>query len=140
MKAFSLRLRRSDKEAAEELWSIFAETKAVLVAVHASWTLTLATGEPDLGDVLNRSRQRALGLLARLERIRIRDDAARTAFAASLRDFAHVLNGSGNPSAVLARSAVTYELGRELAGALWAFELAPEGAPLAAAAATQFTT
>jgi hypothetical protein len=75
-----------------------------------------------------------------LECIRLHNDTARAAFAASLRDFAHALESVRGESALLTSSAITYELGRELARELWAFELAPEGAPLAAAVAAEFAS
>jgi hypothetical protein len=43
-----------------------------------------------------------------------------------------------DPAQALARGAGAYAAGRALARTLWALELTPEGAPLAAAAASEF--
>lgn len=135
VKAFSLGLARSDRDAAEELWHVFAETKAVLAAVHVTWALALTGSEVDLEKALERSRDRVRALIARIDGVRLRNDASLASFAMSLRDFCRAL-GTGNEGALLTSGAVAYEAGRALANELWAFELAPEGAPLSAEVAS----
>lgn len=138
MKAFSARLGPGDRTAAQELWDVFAETKAILASVHATWALSLAGDRIDVRAEQAQARRRALVLAGRVAGIRLRDDVERRHFAAALRDFAQAL-GNDHQSAFFTRSALAYETGRRLAEGLWAFELAPEGAPLDERAALEFT-
>jgi hypothetical protein len=139
LKAFSAKLGRTDRVGANELWSAFAEAKMLLASVHATWALALSGVECDVTETLQISRRRALALAERVDTVRLGKDRARAAFAAALRDFARATS-RGEAGDVLIQSAVAYGAGRELALELWAFELAPEGAPLRREVASQYIT